>query len=61
MTSKDSSKIVHLCVNKDVEGHPSNKEAVFFCMLEKVYLCEKCNMEQGHQEYTDYIKNHLAT
>ena len=42
ITSKDSFlKIVHLCVNKDEIGlHESSKEALFYCMLEKVYLCE---------------------
>lgn len=51
-----------LCVNHDrYENHSEDAEAQFYCLLERVYLCETCLDEhRSHHHYCDSIKNHLA-
>lgn len=56
---KDTYKINHYCMNKDCMEENGQQEATFYCAIERVYLCEKCN--EKHSLMTDYIKNHLAT
>lgn len=38
------------------------KEAIFYCLKEKVFLCDSCfDTHKDHQEMADSIKNHLAS
>ena len=52
----------HWCVNRSsIPNHDQVKEAEFYCLLCKVYICEKCKQEHSmHLEQVDFIKNHLS-
>lgn len=61
-TLKANNQIKLICVNHDRYDNHDETEAQFYCLLERVYLCETCLEEhRSHQHYADSIKNHLAS
>ena len=57
----DLEKKIHLCANSNSTTHESTCVAQYFCLLEKVYLCEKCIVDhKPHEMHIYSIKNHLS-
>ena len=52
----------HWCTNRSrIPNHDQEKEAEFYCLMDKVYLCEKCKQQyNSNSGQVDFIKNHLS-
>lgn len=48
ITLKEMQTEKHWCMNRSkIPGHDQTNEAVYYCLIDKAYLCENCTKEHS--------------